>query len=267
MRRTPDTLVPSRAVPPALGLRPPAPARPVPTPEADRRAPLMRRVEVAWLSASGEVREASRLVPALAPFEEAFAAFARGTLFATDRGYAAVEDLWPGMRVRVAGGSLRTLLWRGSLLVGGSGSDRVSPEMTRLTRVSSGALGAGRPFPDLLLGPHARVVRRTSAPWAQMGGAALVPAARLVDGEGIVTVAPASPVEVFHLGFAGHERLEAQGVAVGSQHPAGLARQRLAPALLDLWLSCFPHRRSLADWGPPALPCPPMTDAGLPDEA
>ena len=59
---------------------------------------------------------------------------------------------------------------------------------------------------------------------------------------------------MFHLGFDRHERLEAHGVEVESQHPGPLQAQSLSVELLDLWLSCFPHRRALADWGPPALP-------------
>src|SRR5688500_10080648 len=82
-----------------------------------RALPLMRRVDVAVLAASGRVEEISRLVPSVQPFEDAFAAFARGTLFPTDAGLVAVEDLWPGMRIRVADGGFAPLTWRGSTMV------------------------------------------------------------------------------------------------------------------------------------------------------
>jgi hypothetical protein len=233
------------------------------------RAPLMRKVEMAWLLPSGEAGEGARLVPALPAFEEAFAAFARGTLFPTGRGLVAVEDLWPGMAVRVAGGGTRRLLWRGSTtVVPGGDSARVDPAMTRLTRIGADALGLARPLQDLVLGPHARVVRRGPAVRALTGGeAALVPAAHLADGVNVVAVTPPSPVQVFHLGFENHERLEAQGVEVESQHPGPLGAADLPPEVLDLWLSCFPHRRALADWGPAALPRLSGDELGLFDAA
>lgn len=226
-----------------------------PAPAVAARGPLMRKAEILWLSPSGDVEEGSRLVPALPVFEEAFAAFARGTLFPTSRGLMAVEDLWPGLEVRIAGGAMRRLLWRGSTTVVPAGSGRVDPAMTRLTRILADALGIARPIQDLVLGPHARVVRRGAAVRALTGGeAALVPAADIADGVTVVPVSPPSPVQVFHLGFDRHERLEAHGVEVESQHPGGLQAQSLSVELLGLWMSCFPHRRSLADWGPPALP-------------
>jgi hypothetical protein len=126
----------------------------------------MRKVELAWLLCSGEVGEDARLVPALPAFEEAFAAFARGTLFPTPRGLVGVEDLWPGMAVRVAGGRdaaapVARLDHGGPRRGLGPGRPgRLGPAMTRLTRISADALGLARPLQDLVLGPHARVVRR-----------------------------------------------------------------------------------------------------------
>lgn len=241
---------------------------PATTTTAASRAPLMRKVEFAWALPSGGVGEGSRLVPALPAFEEAFAAFARGTLFATSRGLVGVEDLLPGMEVRVAGGAMRPLLWRGSTVVVPDGSARVDPAMTRLTRISADALGVSRPTETLVLGPHARVVRRGPAVRALTGAeAALVPASDLADGDGVTALAPASPVPVFHLGFEGHERLDAHGVEVESQHPGPLVAAGLSPELLELWLSCFPHRRALADWGPAALPRLSGQDLALFDAA
>ena len=73
------------------------PTTPVGTPPDPRLrcTPLMRRVEIAALMPSGEVVEGSRLVPSLPPFEEAFSAFARGTLLAGPRG---VRDLGQARR-------------------------------------------------------------------------------------------------------------------------------------------------------------------------
>ena len=63
-----------------------------------------------------------------------------------------------------------------------------------------------------------------------------MPAMGLADGVGVVTLSPASPVQVFHLGFDRHEILVAHGLEVESQHPGALA---LAPDLLSLWLACL----------------------------
>ena len=226
----------------------PSEVRPAKTPV------LMRKVDVACMMPDGRIDEASRLVPALPAFEEAFAAFARGTLFSTDRGLQAVEDLWPGMRVKVANGSMQTLLWRGATMIvpAGQGQD---PAMTRLTRIAADALGIARPMHDLIFGPLARMVHRGRGVRLATGeDAILVPASDLVDGDNIVEIRPASPVQVFHLGFADHERLLAHGVEVESQHPGPAHTFALRGDLLALWLSCFPHRTDLADFGPLTLP-------------
>jgi hypothetical protein len=227
----------------------------------------MRRVDIAYLSPLGQIEEASRLVPSLLPYEEAFAAFARGTLLSTERGFVAVEDLWPGMEVRVAGGGLSRLLWRGSTMIvpRGQGQD---PAMTRLTRLSADALGFGRPFEDLVLGPRARLVNRRAGVRLLTGhDAALIPASDLVDGVSAIEVTPAAPVEVFHLGFARHERLLANGVEVESHHPGPLHAVPLRGEQLALYLACFPHMPNLLSFGDPALPRLRLRDLDLFDAA
>jgi hypothetical protein len=227
----------------------------------------MRRVDVAVITASGRVEEVSRLVPSLLPFEEPFAAFARGTLFPGLGGLIAVEDLWPGMELRVEGGRLARLEWRGSTMIvpQGQGQD---PTMTRLTRIAAEAMGFARPFQDLVLGPRARLVNRRPGVRLLTGrDAALVPAADLVDGVAAVEVCPATPVEVFHLGFERHERLLANGVEVESFHPGPLHAFPLRGEQLSLFLSCFPHLPDLFAFGEPALPRLRMRDLDLFDAA
>lgn len=264
---------------PAFGLpsgsRRAAPARPVlpapPRPGAEpppRRAPLLRRqVELAVLSASGRVEEGVRIVPSLPPFEEPFAAFARGTLIAGPCGLVAIEDLWPGMEVRIDGGQIGRVLWRGSTMIvpQGEGQD---PAMTRLTRLSVEALGLGRPFQDLVLGPRARVVNRRAGVRLLTGrDAALLPASDLVDGSTAVEIAPASPVEVFHLALDRHATLLANGVEVESYHPGPLHAFPLRGEHLALFLGCFPHLRDLLSFGDPILPRLRQRDLELFDAA
>lgn len=257
------------SMPLARGQRPPALAAPGSAHDVRPRrpAPLLRKVEIACVLPSGEVHEAARLVPALPAFEDAFAALARGTMLPTDRGPVAVEDLWPGLRVRVADGAMRRLLWRGSTMVvpQAPGQD---PGMGRLTRIAADALGIARPEHDLVLGPRARVVHRGPAVRALTGReAAFVLASDLADGDGVVSILPAAPVQVFHLGFAAHERLVANGVEVESHHPGPAVGLGLSGDLLDLWLSCFPHMADLAAFGLQALPRLRLHDLDLVDVA
>ncbi len=232
-----------------------------------RSVPLMRRVEIAALTPSGTVEEVSRLVPSLPSFEEPFAAFARGTLFPGPRGLIAVEDLRPGMELRVEGGGLARLEWRGSTMIvpQGRGQD---PAMTRLTRIAAEAMGYARPLHDLVLGPRARLVNRRPGVRLLTGReAALVPAADLVDGVAAVEVTPATSVEVFHLGFERHERLLANGVEVESYHPGPLHAFPLRGEQLALFLSCFPHLPDLFAFGEPCLPRLRLRDLDLFDAA
>jgi hypothetical protein len=234
---------------------------------ASRRATVLRRVEIAFLTPRGDVDEVGRLVPALPAFEEAFCAFARGTLFPTAQGHVAVEDLWPGMEVRRPDGGTARLLWRGSTMIvpASQGQD---PAMTRLTRISAEAMGFGRPFQDLMLGPKARLVNRRPAVRLLTGReAALLPASDLVDGVAVVEVAPPTAVEVFHLAFDRHERLLANGIEVESYHPGPLHSFPLRGEPLAQFLGCFPHRTELACFGEPALPRLRLRDLDLFDAA
>lgn len=216
--------------------------------------PLMRRVEVACLLPSGEVIESPRLVPALPAFEDPFSAFTRAALVTTERGLTAVGDLWPGDRVRTVDSGFQTLLWKGSttLVPHARGQD---PAMGRLTRIAADGLGIARPMADLVLGPSARITHRAPAV-VQLTASemALVPARDFVDGCAVIEITPPTPVEICHLGFAGHEIIVANGIEVESYHPGPIHNLGLRPEYLDLFLSCFPHLDSYTDWGLPAHP-------------
>jgi hypothetical protein len=228
---------------------------------------MLRRVEIAFLNHRDEVDQLARLIPALPVFEEAFCAFARGTLFPTPRGAVAVEDLWPGMEVRLLDGRTARLLWRGSAMIVPGSRDQ-DPAMTRLTRISADTMGLGRPFEDLMLGPKARVVNRRPGVRLLTGReAALVPAPDLVDGVSVVEVAPPTAVEVYHLAFDRHERLLANGIEVESYHPGPLHTFPLRGEPLAQFMGCFPHRTDLTCFGEPALPRLRLQDLDLFDAA
>jgi Hint domain len=228
-----------------------------------RMVPLMRKIEVACLAPSGSDMSFTRLVPALPAFDETLAAFSRSTLMSTDRGLVAVEDLWPGDQVRTVGHGFQPLLWKSStlLVADAPGQD---PSMGRITRIMADGLGIARPMPDLVLGPRARLVHRAPG-IARLTGAdaALIPVRDFIDGQSVIDLTPLSPVPVFHLGFAAHERLVANGVEVESFHPGPIHRLGLRGDVADLYLSLFPHIQDLEAFGAPCLPRLRLQDLDL----
>lgn len=230
----------------------PAPARP--GARARGGVPPLRKIEVACLDDRGDIAEFSRLVPALPAFDDAFAAIARGGLIQTDRGTISVEDLLPGDGVRTVDNGFQTLLWKGSTLIHAQakGQDKT---MRRLIRIPADALGIARPSYDLVLGPRARLVH--AAPGIRMmtgADRALIPARDFIDDHGFIELAPPVPVPVYHLAFAGHERLAVNGVELESYHPGPLHALGLGQEMQELLLSLFPGRRDLAGFGPQMLP-------------
>jgi hypothetical protein len=216
----------------------------------------MRRVEilVEHPDRPGEIEEFTRVVPATPIFEDAFSAFARGTLFPTDRGPVAVEDLLPGDKVRTAHDGPQRLIWRGSTMIvpGAPGQD---PAMSTLTRIAADSLGMGRPAPDLILGPRARLVHRGPGVSTLTGrNRAAIPVRDFIDGINIVELTPPSAVPVYHLGFEHPVQLVAHGIEVESFHPGPLHKTGLRGEALALYMSCFPHVRALEEFGSPALP-------------
>jgi hypothetical protein len=240
-----------------------APGQPAAARAAPRPMPLMRKVEVACQDLSGDVVEVSRLVPAIPVFEEAFSAFARGTLFQTLRGLQAVEDLWPGDSVKTVAHGYQALLWRGSTMIvpHAQGQDQA---MGRLTRITADGLGIARPSHDLVLGPKARLSYRGPGIKALTGkDAALIPARDFVDGNNVIELTPATSVPVFHLGFAAHEIVIANGVEVESFHPGPAHALGLRQDLVELYLSCFPHMPDIPAFGLSTMPRLRLNDLDL----
>lgn len=217
-------------------------ARPAP-----RAAANDTRYHLWWRGADGAIEDAARLGPSAPIFTESFAALARGCLVQTPDGPAAVEDLLPGDLVQTEHGP-QPLLWKGSRVI--------APQHHALSlyRVAADAFGPGRPMPDLLLGPAARLVSRRSA-LSELIGAdrALVPVSALCDGDSVAQVRPISSVQVFHLGFARHTIFTANGVELDSAHP-GQADPSLSPDVWGQYLAMFPHLARGVGFGPLVVP-------------
>lgn len=214
-----------------------------------------RRYEIAYLSDTGAVETTTRLAPATPDFEEAFSAFARGTLIQTEGGLVAIEDLLPGMRVVTAGGSAETVVWTGTMTAYPAGTIPQGEPFV-LTRITADALGLGRPMPDLVLGPRARILMRDQRTRAAAGAAgAFVPARSFIDGDQVIEVNPVAPVAVFHFALARHAAVRAAGLEIEAYHPgaSGPAAGR-DPQMAALFASLFPHLARPGDFGPLAYP-------------
>ncbi len=223
-------------------------------PRGARTAPLTRRYEISYLTAAGDVATATRLAPAIAAFEEAFSAFARGTVVATTEGQVAVEDLTPGMGILTAEGRVETLSWIGSMTMFPAGTVP-GTDNARLIRITAEAFGIGRPTPDLVLGPRARMLLRDRRCSVAAGcDQVYAPVSGFGDGVSIIEVNPATPITVYHLVLRRQGSIRAGGIEVESFHPGPGFAEIMGGHLASLFLSLFPQMRSLADFGPMAHP-------------
>ena len=216
---------------------------------SQRTKPLMRKYEIAHLTSSNEIHDITRLAPALPAFEECFAAMGRGAILQTEHEPIAVEDLLPGDRVLTASSGFQTLKWKGSMTIV-PGSQNADPAMAKLTRITADALGLGRPGPDLVLGPGARLVHKTAGVRTLTGCiAAFIPARDYVDSSQIIELTPIAPVHVYQLGFDAHERMIVNGVELESLHPGAIHTLGMRLEYQQLLLSLFPHKDDLGHFG------------------
>ncbi len=214
-----------------------------------RAQQFMRRYEVVHLLSNGDIDDFTRIAPAPRAFEDSFGALARGALLKTDRGVVAVEDILPGDRVKTVTNGFQTVRWRGAMTLVPNAPQQ-DARMGKLVRIAADALGIGRPMPDLLLGPSARLYQKSPTLQRITGHtAAFVPATDFVDGVNIVEVQPQAPVQVFQLGFNAHERIAVNGVEVDSHNPGARHELGLRGDMLDLYLSLFPHVERIEDFG------------------
>lgn len=219
-----------------------------------RATPLTRKYEIAGLTPAGNRVDSTIIAPATPDFETACGSFARGTLVATPYGPIAVEDLEPGMDIDTVDNGPQKLLWIGSM--------RVFPDMpgldqdeSRMLRISADSFGFGRPGPDLLLGSQARLLFRHNGCTTMFGtNAAFAPARAYLDGVNVIDIRPVTSVRIYHLAFHGQQTLNVNGIEAESFHPGESAHQMMDPQSWDLFLSMFPHARSVQDFGPMPLP-------------
>ncbi len=215
---------------------------------------LTRRYEIAYLGVDGTIECATRTAPAIPEIEEAFSALARGTVVATSEGPVAIEDIVPGMEALTAEGRSERITWVGSMsLFPNCSIPGVAP--AKMTRITADAFGMGRPTPDLVLGPRARLLLRDARSRMATGvPSSYAPARCFVDGVSIIDLTPVAPVTVFHLLLERHGSIRAAGLEIESFHPGGDLDDRLDPPLAAEFLGLFPHLRGFAEFGPMAHP-------------
>ena len=209
----------------------------------------MRKYEVTYLTSDNDIEEISRIAPAAPPFEEAFAAIGRGAIVQTEMGPVAVEDLLPGDRIKTSSNGVQTLRWRGAMsIVPGARNKR--PEMGTMTRLTADALGYSRPGADLILGPAARLLHKAHGMKTLTGSeVAFIPARDFIDGSSIIELKPIAPVHCYQLGFDNHEKISVNGVEIETLHPGLPHTIPMRQDIQMLFMSLFPHKTRLSDFG------------------
>ena len=237
----------------------PAPRRPAafggqPEAEPARVHIPLRRYDFLYRNERGDIEDGYANAPALPGFEASCGAFAHGTMIQTAEGAVPVEDLLPGTAVQTRDEGLQPVLWIGSMtLLPQNGDARVAA--AQLTRITENSIGLGRPNRDLVLGPHARILRRNAACLSLFGtDSAFAPAAAFADGVQIIEVHPVASVRVFHLALEGQHVITANGIEVESFHPGRRDTMGVPPSLLPAFLGLFPHIHDLSDFGPMRVP-------------
>nr|ABY79039.1 hypothetical protein [endosymbiont of Ridgeia piscesae] len=219
-----------------------------------RALPRTRRYEVAYLGHNTEIADLTRLAPAMPIFEDAFCAMARGSLIATIDGPVAIEDLLPGTLVHTRNNGPQPVLWIGSMSIAPNAENQTDG-MGKLSRITADSFGLGRPMPDLLLGPRARLFRQDASLITAMGTtAALAPITAFVDGDTVLEITPPEPVRVYHLAFERHQIISANGLEIESYHPGSRKDLHLTGQMRALFLAMFPHVHSFSEFGPLAYP-------------
>jgi len=213
----------------------------------------MRRFEALSLAQNGELVEIIKRGPSHPAFENAFSAIARGTIIATEEGPTAIEDLVPGIKVETRDAGFQPLMWIGTTTI--SPNLPLAHMPARLFRIPVDSFGPSRPMPDLMLAPHARLLHRSPKMREMFSyDSALTNITAFEDGSSVIRVAPASPVNVYHLAFRDHQILRANGLEIESYHPGPNLTRQLGGDSLRLFMSFFPHLENLSDFGPLIAP-------------
>ena len=208
-----------------------------------------RRFDIMYLDRAGHVCEQSLMAAAHPAFEQAFSVLKQGSLVQSEHGIVAVEQVYPGDRLRLSNGAYEVVQWRGSLGLDPQVLAANAP-ISELTRITGDAFGFNRPSTDLVLGHGARILHRAGGIRRVSGNdSAFIPASDFVDGNNLLALRPATPVTMYQFGFHGQRGLDVNGVAVETLHPGTAFNLGLRGDSLRAFLALFPHKSSFEDFG------------------
>lgn len=208
-----------------------------------------RKFDLLYLDRAGHISEQSLMAAAHPAFEQAFCVLKQGSLVQTEHGIVAVEQVYPGDRLRLSTGNYEVVQWRGSLTLNPQEIAANAPS-AELTRITGDAFGFNRPSTDLVLGHGARLLHRSPGIRRFNGSdSAFIPASDFVDGNNLIALRPAVPVTMYQFGFHGQRALEVNGVPVETLHPGTAFNLGLRGDSLRAFLALFPHKSSFEDFG------------------
>lgn len=165
--------------------------------------------------------------------------FTAGTLIATRRGDVAVEDLAAGDSILTRDNGYRTILWIGAREFAGR-SLQDHPDLQPV-RIAAGALGPMTPARDLLVSPqHRMLLSGGAADMFSDDREVLVSAVDMI-GLGLAEAAEVSKVIYYHILFADHEIVLANGAWSESFNPALAALSGLHQLQRQELLKIFPE--------------------------
>lgn len=165
--------------------------------------------------------------------------FTPDTLLATPDGPRPIQALRPGDRVLTRDNGPQEILWTGHRRM--SGARLHAMPWLRPIRLRSGALGTGRPDPDLIVSPQHRMLIKGAAAAALFNTPeVLVAAEDLVNDHSILVDHALREVTYVHVLLDRHNVIWANGLETESFHPANAALDTIDPGQRAGLLSVFP---------------------------
>jgi len=180
--------------------------------------------------------------------------FAGGTHILTPRGEIPVDDLKVGDLVNTLDHGSKPILWISKSRHEWPGSS----EKELPVLISSGALGAGRPYRDLIVSPqHKILLSNATAQTCVIDEQVLAPAKGLTSLPGIRSMKGKRRVVYYHILLENHEILLSEGIASESFFPGSTALDMLQPEQQRGILALFPdlHEHHAKGYGPQARKC------------
>lgn len=165
--------------------------------------------------------------------------FTPDTLLATPDGARPIQMLRPGDRVLTRDNGPQEVLWTGHRRM--TGARLHAMPWLRPIRLRSGALGTGRPEPDLLVSPQHRMLLRGPTAEALFNTSeVLISAEDLVNDHSILVDHAVREVTYVHVLLDRHNVIWANGLETESFHPANASLETVDPDQRKGLLSIFP---------------------------